>query len=117
VTFTGAFEEHEAIQRGRVMSETFGHLAPKTDRAYSGTILFIHGEYGDDVPLRVDFPDLPDSPWFFEGMCDFILDHGDDGDHESGKVFRWTGLYSFEANEDGETTHTFDGETVEVRLS
>lgn len=117
VSLADAFAEGIAIQRAQATCATFGHLAPELGREYAGSILFAHGEYGDYLPIRTKFEELPDSPWFFEGMCDFIMDHGADGHHDSGKVFWWTGTYSFTADDEtGETTHQFDGEVVEVAV-
>jgi hypothetical protein len=117
VSLADAFAEGIAIQRAEATCMTFGHLAPEPGRTYAGSILFAHGEYGDYLPIRTDFPELPDSPWFFEGMCDFILDHGTEGHRDSGDVFWWTGTYSFAADEEtGETTHRFDGEVVKVKI-
>lgn len=88
-TFAEAFAPAEAANKARVMGATWGHLAPKTQTKYAGTILFAHGEYGDLVPLRTAFEGLPDSPWFFSDMQDWIAQQRT----EAGQVYFFRGTY------------------------
>lgn len=116
----------EADNRARALAETFGHLAPDTEAVYIGSILFTHSGYGDGtVPIRADFDGLPDSPWFYDGMCEFILDHHE-REHE-GKVFVWKGTYVFknwprvyndndDIIQDAGHEHVFTGEFTEVQI-
>ncbi len=89
-TMAEAFAPAEAAHRARVMGATWGHLAPKPSNKYEGTILFSHSEYGDLVPLRSDFKDLPDSPWFFQDMQDWIGQQKT----EAGQVYFFRGSYT-----------------------
>jgi len=98
-----------AINTAIVMRQTWGHLAPKPRRRYQGYILFIHGEYGDIVPVRVAFRDLDDSPWFFEGMLDFLFSRKT----RPGRVYRFIGSYMMLKN----GKHRFSGRIRSVRLS
>jgi hypothetical protein len=79
-----------ASKTARVMQETWGHLAPVPRLAYQGTILFAHGAYGDLVIIRADFPDLPDSPWFFDDLNQFV----DSWLTEAGKLYEFSGTYT-----------------------
>jgi hypothetical protein len=58
----------------KVLRETWGHLAPEPGRSYRGSILFAASEYGDYpvMPIRAEFDGLPDSPWFYEALCEFV---------------------------------------------
>lgn len=84
-----AFAPVEAMYREQVQQATWGHLAPIPRRTYRGTILFVHGDYGDITPIRVRFPDLPDSPWFFEGMIEFLSSRRT----RPGTVYLFSGSY------------------------
>lgn len=80
---------YSARREAEVMSDTWGHLAPEKGRTYHGTILFTHGEYGDIVPIKARFDDLPDSPWFFDDLNDFLFGL----DTQAGTVYRFEGSY------------------------
>lgn len=101
-TMADVFAPIEAAHRARVMRMTWGHLAPKGGKVYRGSMLFAHGEYGDIVPLRAHFIDLPDSPWFFSDMMEWIAKQETTG----GKIYSFHGTYakakSGEFNFDGE---------------
>lgn len=88
-TMADAFAPAEAKYKAEVMAATWGHLAPKPKK-YEGTILFAHGEYGDLVPLRAAFHGLPDSPWFFDDMTDWIFEQKT----EEGKIYLFVGSYT-----------------------
>lgn len=79
----------EAAHRSRVLTATFGYLAPSVRKKYRGSILFTQSDYGQYVPIKADFPDLPDSPWFFEHLNDFVCERA----AEPGKVYRFDGTY------------------------
>jgi hypothetical protein len=118
----------EVENRARVMAATFGHLAPAVGRTYTGSILFAHSGYGDGtVPIMAEFDDLPDSPWFYHGMCEYLIEHRvTHGDAAEGRVYRWYGTYEFrnwpdEYTPDGNDitragghAHVFTGEAFEV---
>jgi len=90
-TIADAFIPVEREYKARVMEETWGHLAPKKNRIYKGTIIFAYGEYGDMVPLHAEFAGLDDSPWFFDALSDFISDFC--LQQEKWGVFRFTGTF------------------------
>lgn len=93
MTLADAFAEHEDLARAQVQAATWGHLAPELGRAYAGTMLLAHGEYGYDglVPVRTRFEDLPDSPWFYDDLCEWLCDTQQRT--EPGEVYRWVGTY------------------------
>lgn len=104
-TMAEAFAPWEADYKAKVMGATWGHLSPKARQEYRGSILFAHGAYGDLVPLRADFRDLPDSPWFFQDMLDFIVG----SKTKPGGIYEFVGTYTKRKN----GSHHFKGRTVE----
>lgn len=104
-TMDEAWSPIHAAQKHRVMADTWGHLAPRPQTAYRGSILFAHGEYGNLVALRTDFPELPDSPWFFHDMMEFI----GAAKTEAGCIYEFEGTYTRRKN----GSHHFKGRTVE----
>lgn len=104
-----------ADRQAVVLAETWGHLAPKPRRAYRGTVLFAFTEYRECTPIRTWFPDLPDSPWFWEGLNRWLLDMVMDGAAESGRVYLWTGRYRFRPTREGQE-HEFKGTLIEVPI-
>lgn len=105
-----AFAEHEARYKAAVMNSTWGHLAPKPRRVYRGEILFAHGEYRDLVVLRSNFKGLPDSPWFYEDLHNFVADKA--SKRRSGAVLRFVGTYTMFKNGKGR----FSGKVRDVRI-
>jgi hypothetical protein len=89
MSLADAFAPAEQHYRNQVIAATFGHLAPEPRKAYPGTILFTHSEYGQLVPIRAHFDGLPDSPWFFEHLNDFVADKAT----VAGGVYRFKGTY------------------------
>jgi hypothetical protein len=93
--------------RERVMAETWGHLAPKKNKTYRGTMVIAVGCYGDDplnpTVLRTDWGDLDSSPWWFGAMQDYIGDL----DLEEGRVYRWEGTFR---------NYKFKGEYAEIPI-
>ena len=68
----------EAAERERVYAETWGHLAPAKGRTYPATIVFCKTTYGDYSLIQ---DNLPNSPWMYSALQDFIADNaGDDGE-------------------------------------
>lgn len=88
-SFATALAVSEAQHRSRVLSATFGHLAPSPRKKYPGTIIFTHTDYGQLLPIRAEFKSLPDSPWFFEHLTDFVAERA----LEAGKVYKFVGTY------------------------
>lgn len=74
-----------------VQQDTWGHLAPKQDKKYTGYFTFAAGCYGGIELLIMScvFDGLDDSPWFFEALNVFI----DTLDAEAGHVYKFTGTY------------------------
>jgi hypothetical protein len=93
MSLADVFAEGEAINRARVYADTWGHLAPEPCRAYTGTMILAHGEYAQDglVPVRTRFADLPDSPWFYDDLGEWLCDT--QATTEPGEVYRWQGTY------------------------
>lgn len=87
------FAPAEAVYRAQVMADTWGHLAPKPQHKYQGTVLFSRSEYGNELGLiRVTFPDLDDSPWFFQALNEHFFQLAKDK-LQSGEVAEWSGTY------------------------
>lgn len=93
----------------KVMEETWGHLRAEQSRAYPGSIVFCHGQYGDLVLISVDFPEVEDSPWFFDGLMDWL----EAQPSEPGRVYRFTGRYRHTRDD----RHTFRGKVEETHIA
>lgn len=96
----------EAAHRAKVLAATFGHLAPSIRKKYRGVIVFTQSVFGQLVPIRADFKDLPDSPWFFEHLNDFVGERAT----EPGKVYKFEGTYMLFKN----GKPSFSGNVTEV---
>jgi hypothetical protein len=108
MSLADAFAPAENHYRNQVMAATFGHLAPEPRKRYPGTILFTHTDYGQLVPIRSHFQDLPDSPWFFEHLNDFVADKAT----KAGAVYRFKGTYILFKNGKAQ----FSGKIVELDI-
>lgn len=88
-----AFAPAEARYKAEIMADTWGHLAPKKNKAYHGHIVFAIGCFGSDhlnpTPLACEFDDLDSSPWFFDAMMDFLRDI----ETKEGCVYRFDGTF------------------------
>lgn len=104
------YDAYADSKKKMVMEDTWGHLSPQPGRKYSGRILFTHGAYGDIVPIACDFSDLPDSPWFYEDMMQFIRDHIKKDGYEFGSIYRFVGTYVKFKNDNCR----FSGETMRI---
>jgi len=83
------FAPIEAHNRNVVMSQTWGHLYPEPRKKYYGFIIFTFTEWREITPIKNEFKDLPDSPWFLQDQSDFIGDYnGIDGE-----VYKFEGYY------------------------
>lgn len=78
-----------ARRAAEVMQSTWGHLAPKAEQVYTGTIVWAHGAYGDLVAIAADFAGLDDSPWLYEDIEDFLIGQ----ESTRGTVYRFEGTY------------------------
>ena len=91
-TMADAFAPVEAHYRAQVYKDTWGHLAPKKNKAYRGSIVFALGCYGSDylnpTVLSCEM-NIDDSPWFFDAMTDFLSSLGG----EAGGVYKWAGTF------------------------
>ncbi len=76
-------------REAEVMQETWGHLAPEPGKTYTGTVVFTNGCFRDLTVITCEFADLPDSPWFYDTLHNWLLDQ----EPEEGKVYRFTGTY------------------------
>lgn len=92
-TIAEAFAPWEAEYKVRVMADTWGHLAPKRNKTYTGHVIFAVGCFGSDhlnpTALECEFKDLDSSPWFFDALCDFMGDI----ETETGGVYRFDGTF------------------------
>lgn len=91
-TFADVFAPVEALYRAKVLAATWGHLAPRRHKAYSGHVIFAVGCFGND-PLNptvlVCDIGLDSSPWFFDALTDFVASLETD----EGGVYRWDGTF------------------------
>lgn len=89
-TMSEALAPAIAYQKEQVMQETWGHLAPKKNKTYRGTILVAVGCYDPLNPTILDcqFKELNDSPWFYEAMQEYLWKQT----FEPG-VYRFTGKF------------------------
>lgn len=83
----------EERNREIVMENTWGHLAPKKGKRYTGRIVYAVGCFGSDphnpVALVCEFYGLDMSPWFFDAMSEFIASQN----NESGRVYEFRGIF------------------------
>ena len=84
-----AFATHEAKARAAVMAETWGHLAPRVNKRYSGWIVFTLTEYGCYEIIASNWRGLYDSPWLYEDMNEFVVKHA----KAKGGLYRFDGQY------------------------
>lgn len=89
MSLASAFAPAENAYKNRVMADTWGHLAPSPRKKYRGSILFTHTEFGDILPIRVNFENLPESPWLADHVGGFIAEKAE----EPGTIYRFTGTY------------------------
>lgn len=95
----------EARYREYIMTETWGHLAPKRNKTYTGEIIWAldlyDSGYLNPKVLKCELGDLPDSPWFYSAMMDFLRSLTDrpDGDNRkqedetTGRLYIWKGTF------------------------
>ncbi|MCY1197876.1 hypothetical protein D9M72_92440 [compost metagenome] len=92
MSLADAFIPVVRAQRELVMHQTWGHLKVDRRKRHPGYILFTAGEFRDVVVINSEFDDVPDSPWFYTHIHDFIMKKA--GRREQcGKVFRFDGYY------------------------
>lgn len=84
-----AFQVWEAQYRADVIAATWGHLAPRERKTYSGYIVFAVPEYDSGNPciVQADFKGLEDSPWLYDAMVSFA-----EQAHRAG-VYRFDGTF------------------------
>lgn len=92
-TIREAYAPIEAEYHAQIQRETFGHLAPKKNKTYSGVLIFAVGCFGNDhlnpTALECEFEGLSSSPWFFDSVDDFMRNHKG----EVGCVYRFEGNF------------------------
>jgi hypothetical protein len=74
MSLASAFAEVEAYNRALVEHQTWGHLAPKPKVIYPGYVVFTHGCFGDITVIESEFGELPDSPWFYRALHEYVGD-------------------------------------------
>lgn len=67
------------INKDRVNTATFGHLAPMKNRTYKGVINVAVSAYDSCNPtiLDIDILNLNDSPWLFDSVKELLWNLGD----------------------------------------
>lgn len=102
MSMTDVFAPVQAAYREAVLQSTWGHLAPKRNKSYRGSVVFAVGCFGGDplnpTILSAEFSGLEDSPWLYEALQELVANHRDYGGteqytHEPGGVYRWTGVF------------------------
>jgi len=75
-SFAAAFEPAENWYKQQVQYATWGHLAPKKNHTYRGHIVWAldlyDSGYLNPKVLEIQLDGLPDSPWFYDAMIDFL---------------------------------------------
>jgi hypothetical protein len=68
------FAPIEARDRQRVLSDTWGYLAPEKNTTYKGQILFCKSEYksGSISLISSKFDGLDSSPWFYDSIYEYL---------------------------------------------
>jgi hypothetical protein len=107
-----AFDAHEKLYSNAIQQETWGHLAPKKDQEYQGFIIYSLGCYGDHCVIQVKFKDLPDSPWFYEHLNEFVSNMLGKKRVKHGTVFKFTGTYKVGKR----GSYSFRGVAVPLKL-
>jgi len=102
-TIAEAFAPAEARYRSQVMAATWGHLAPRKNRTYTGSITFAIGIFGSDnlnpMPIACKFVDdkgeeLDGSPWFYDHMSEYLSKFAcEDTERKEGHVYRFEGTF------------------------
>jgi len=92
-TMADVFAPVEARNYEIVCQNTWGHLAPRRNKTYRGSLVFAVGAFGNDplnpTLLTMDFGDLDSSPWLFDAMEEFA--RAQKG--EPGAVYRFDGTF------------------------
>lgn len=82
----------EAHQKAVAISQTWGHLAPKPQTEYKGTIIFTLTAFGETCLIDFNFEDLEASPWLNLDILDYITAHTNKCKKDFA-VFKWNGMY------------------------
>lgn len=93
MSLADAFIEPEMQHRARVMHATWGHLKVDRRKKHPGYIIFTKGEFRDEVVIKSEFKDVPDSPWFHTHIHEFIQKKLGYDCGKCGKIFRFVGYY------------------------
>ncbi|MDD4971942.1 MAG: hypothetical protein PHT07_21150 [Paludibacter sp.] len=107
-----ALGEYTAI----VQAMTWGHLAPKPKKAYSGWFLFTEAAYGGAIEIiESEFKDLPDSPWLYDDMADYAVKFVEqffNTEIDSAGLYIFEGFYIKSKN----GNYKFSGETKKIDI-
>ena len=85
-----AFAPIQAERRRQIAISTWGHLAPRKNKKYDGEMVFALTEYGDYALISARWSGLPDSPWLFDAMMEFVARNAAD---REGVVLRFSGFF------------------------
>jgi hypothetical protein len=80
----------ELANKQAIQKATWGHLAPRRNKRYQGHIVFSISAFGDMVVIDADFEDLPDSPWLFDAVHNFVFE---DESLVHGAIYRFDGTF------------------------
>lgn len=94
-----ALAASEAVATMGLQRQTWGHLAPKSGRRYSGCVVFTHTAWGVTTLIDANFDGLEMSPWLFDDLLEFVEGHVDGlGPDVEPTVFRFRGHYQKNRN-------------------
>ena len=86
----GVIDAYGERKSQEVLEQTWGHLAPG-EKTYGGYILYTVGCFGDIVCIQTHFRELPDSPWFYADLHEYMGCNKEDA--ETGVVYLFLGSY------------------------
>ena len=95
MSFQSACESWDAVERARVIRQTFGHLDPVFHRTYKGSITFIRGGYRNvDGQMITHTFRFSGGPLFYEIVHEFLfqkLYNGGEWSSLPEGIYCWTG--------------------------
>lgn len=89
--------EIKAHNRALVEAQTFGHLAPKRQEKYYGSMIFCSSDYGKQFIVKNSFETLKDNPWSFGDFNDWFDEWLAKNGNPTG-IFRFEGYYQMHKN-------------------
>lgn len=102
----------ERASKDIVLTQTWGHLAPKYNKAYTGVITFCRSAYGDVIVIDDEFDGMGCSPWFYQHSQEFA---GITTDKLGIGTYMFTGTYRMLRK--GAAKAVFTGEVLRYHLT